>query len=311
MQRFATCSSEDRLVILTYSTASDATRRLAHSMDIVDAIQRPCAVSDRLERRMSMRSRRGSKTSPNTDTPFEHDDHAELEAKSAPAPSPLPVTAGVLLSSHTPGDSEHDSDLEDSDSGPLSALRCKSHSALADTSVARAARPSQASQKPKRVSISQACDTDFGEGSARTTDTSMQHVDSDSVASSVAHSNGPVVAVRANFKKSAKVTPIGHGDLVPGEKDNRSDGGSQMSRSSIAMFHKALSKGSAKEERSLLVLRQLLVIIVVLVSAMSIATMEISKDVIADSISRLHAQDLDGDRLKLQEVCTQICISFF
>lgn len=106
-------------------------------------------------------------------------------------------------------------------------------------------------------------------------------------------------------RKSQKVMPetetaLDNAKIQPG--DSRSEGGSQMSRSSAALFHKHLASTS-QEEPSLVMLRRLLLVISVLVSAMSIATMEISKGVILDSVHRLQSQDLDGDRTKLLQVC--------
>ena len=126
-----------------------------------------------------------------------------------------------------------------------------------------------------------------------------RHPSSESVASNVA----------ALGKKSTKVqpeqlqnSPAPGGRLrASGDRDNRSDNGSQMSRSSVALFHKNMS-GLAREEPSLVVLRQLLLIIAVLVAATSITTMSISKSVITDSVHRLEAQDIDGDRVRLQQV---------
>ena len=55
------CSEDDRLVILTFNR--DLTRRLNQSMEIIDALKRPCAVSDRLERRKSMRAQQSARRS--------------------------------------------------------------------------------------------------------------------------------------------------------------------------------------------------------------------------------------------------------
>ena len=86
------------------------------------------------------------------------------------------------------------------------------------------------------------------------------------------------VVEKPHSRRGSKVYPVDEG------LEARSATSSIQSKSSVALFHKAVEHSDKYEEHSLVLLRRLLIIVSLFVCAMSVATMQISKRVITEGM---------------------------
>ena len=105
------------------------------------------------------------------------------------------------------------------------------------------------------------------------------------------------------FSEGEPSRAAGKSKVVPmSAADNQSDAPSVMSRTTVSAFHKALARGQEYEEHSLSLLRRLLLIVSVSIIGLSLATMSISKTVIAGGVASAIELCSGGDRSIAQQV---------
>lgn len=97
---------------------------------------------------------------------------------------------------------------------------------------------------------------------------------------------------------SSKVVPM----------DNHSENLSVQSKGSVAMFHKLVESGKYVEEHSLVLLRRILIVVSLVVLAMSLAAMQLSKAVVRNGMQNVVLTSLEGERQTYVQVSRCVTI---
>ena len=97
---------------------------------------------------------------------------------------------------------------------------------------------------------------------------------------------------KAPGRASSKVYPM----------DQHSAASSTQSKSSVAMFHKAMENNKLFEEHSLVLLRRLLRVVSLVVAGLSMGAMALSKSVVSEGVANVVVTALEGERQTYQQV---------
>ena len=109
-------------------------------------------------------------------------------------------------------------------------------------------------------------------------------------------------------KRKGKVVPVD--DMLPTKREG-SDGQSVMSKSSAQGYHAAVTNSRQHEETSLVMLRRVLFLVTLGVTALSLVAMTFAKGVIGDEITSARVLKMEGDRLVYQKVPDNVTMLLF